>query len=387
MDTEYHAQKRVTIWGAAHAAAKQGYNNAQQLYAAQREMFKKEVDANAVEGVNDFLTNVNRDLQSTLEGPTFKEEWKQEVLPVLDEYIDTILSKLDPLKDKLNNKINVYISSGVKTKEMRNRLVEQIKTYLLSEQIITLEDIQSLLSSTHNFASTDSSTLATTFGIVRRLILSKMKLNKKFGAAIDISLRSLKGMYREDLLQQLMAKYAPSLIVQQTGSFQYKGTGEQIKFDLFLGKVSGTITLQDLQDQIEQYATNIRSTINITQDMGQIDNNFVPFGGVQSKSWIVPWSKIDNNYSSNMTRLSLGNLSHLVPTGEEVHWWHAGVRNLMNNLPEAIGTNNFIFATGNQVYWTADLLAQMREHNYVAAFAMSGDELTGHAEWAIDNDA
>ena len=57
-----------------------------------------------------------------------------------------------------------------------------------------------------------------------------------------------------------------------------------------------------------------------------------------------------------------------MPEGVNAHYWHAGVYNVMSNLTEAIGINNFIFGTGDTIYWTCDLLAKFREAQYVLAF-------------------
>ena len=40
----------------------------------------------------------------------------------------------------------------------------------------------------------------------------------------------------------------------------------------------------------------------------------------------------------------------------------------MSNLTSAIGPLNFLFSTGDQVYWTADLLTELKERQYVLAF-------------------
>ena len=89
-------------------------------------------------------------------------------------------------------------------------------------------------------------------------------------------------------------------------------------------------------------------------------------GGLQSKSWVAPWSM--RSTGGNRNFLSFGHNIGLMPQGEDAHYWHAGVYNVMSNLTTAIGPSNFIFSTGDTVYWTADLLAEFRERQYVLAF-------------------
>ena len=105
---------------------------------------------------------------------------------------------------------------------------------------------------------------------------------------------------------------------------------------------------------VSKYFQNIADSLQNNISQGQanriLEEDPNMLGGIQSKSWIEPWIEDPNNLYIGY---SFGNHAELLPTGQELHMWHAGVRNLMNNLIEVIGSENFLYSTGNAVYYTA----------------------------------
>lgn len=78
-----------------------------------------------------------------------------------------------------------------------------------------------------------------------------------------------------------------------------------------------------------------------------------------------------------------------MPAGKDRYVWHAGIYNIMKHLTDVIGKKNFIFATGDSIYYTADLLQKFRQQQYVFAFYVSKKthEMTGGEVVAQQHDS
>jgi hypothetical protein len=202
-------------------------------------------------------------------------------------------------------------------------------------------------------------------GYVRKLMLLTLQ-NKKLDVNTQHYKTALKGYYKEKLLIPAFNKVLSNYGIEagHTASITNE-KGQQIKYDILLSKGSlKNIDDNDLSKAIArldelQKNSNGKSSVQI------FDTTI--FGGVQSKSWIAPWE--NNEIQGNRKYLSFGHSEQLLPKSEEDrHYWHAGVYNVMDNLMEAIGINNFIYSTGSKIYWTSQLLSDFRKENYVLAF-------------------
>ena len=162
-------------------------------------------------------------------------------------------------------------------------------------------------------------------------------------------------------LNKVLSQYG--ITASQMGSSRNE-SGQQIKYDIILGTVDASSldhpVLDTMIKQMEAFASTVSGDGNVNEHIPNL------MGGLQSKSWVAPWSM--RSIGGNRSFLSFGHNISLMPQGEDAHYWHAGVYNVMSNLTTAIGPSNFIFSTGDTVYWTADLLAEFREKQYVLAF-------------------
>ena len=200
------------------------------------------------------------------------------------------------------------------------------------------------------------------FGYARRLILQYMQ-GQKLNYPTQHYKTALKGYYKEELLipafQKVLSQYS-NKVVTQTGSLT-NNKGAQIKYDLFIGNSE----MPQDSTQLSAFINRLELIAGPVEGNAQINETFQG-GGIQSKSWVLPWST--SSKGGNRNYLSFGHNAALMPDEYNAHFWHAGVYNVMSNLTFAIGPLNFLFSTGDQVYWTADLLAELKKHQYVLAF-------------------
>ena len=113
----------------------------------------------------------------------------------------------------------------------------------------------------------------------------------------------------------------------------------------------------------------INQNINIHETMTTEDT--LIYGGIQSKSWIMPTST--KTRGGNRYWLSFGHHADLIPQGKDAFYWHAGAYNVMNNLMDVIGKYNFIFSTGDNIYYTSQLLMELKQLSYILAFSKPKD--------------
>lgn len=266
------------------------------------------------------------------------------------------------LVDRFKDLVNRGASGEVKPERLYENIKKDIEKFLDSMFFTRSSLMQYIEKSVPSFNGKNNKDIANNlYGYARKLILSDLKKEDLQNVSLKYYKTALKGYYKEELLvpafQKILSTYNQNIGAKQTGSIYQNGA--QIQMDIILGTVSLTsksdLELQKIFDNIPKNVTG-ESKVN-TDIPGLI-------GGIQSKSWIAPWENVPGNTSW----LSFGNHANLLPQGEDAYYWHAGVTNIMSDLINVIGKNNFMFSTGGGIYFTSALLARLRASNYVLAF-------------------
>lgn len=169
---------------------------------------------------------------------------------------------------------------------------------------------------------------------------------------------STKGYYREALIYKAFSRlgeHLDNLPVIPTGS------------------------LKDEKGRSTLYDTYINFLQNVSQGFSMLITENVDAGyGLQSKSWTAPWE--GSNFFGEKYGYSIGSRSELLAQSglkgmpNTIWHWVKGVQFLEKNAIKAIGENQLGFITGNNFYWTADLITYFRAMNYFLAFGYSKEK-------------
>lgn len=354
----------------AHSAIPKGYESAILHYSKQKEDFLQKLQEKTSEPIQDFVKQLNDEIDLEVMNElddTFDEAFNA-VKSYLETYIVQLMQDGNADYSQLLSRFQLIVKKGAEGKinpnNLYNNLLKDIELFL-SKNNVTKSGLAQYVANHSGLKNTQNIDIQNNlFGYARKLILAQ--LQGDFNHSTINYKKSLKGYYKEELLVPALNKILSSYGVEakQTGSIK-DDKGLQIKYDIILGTTGtskiGDELLMPLIKQMEAFSqtqTGLGSVSTI-QTVNLL-------GGLQSKSWIAPWST--RSKGGNRKFLDFGHNSNLMPTGEDAHYWHAGVYNVMSNLINAVGVNNFIFATGDTVYWTTDLLAEFREQQYVLAF-------------------
>ena len=351
----------------AHSAIESGYSSAIQNYTAQKNNFLQELNIEAELAGEEFIEQINQEIQLELSSEldtTFNEAFSA-VKDYFEKYIVSLISSGTSSYQELESKFQKLIRKSnegkVDPKNLYTNLKSSLETFLVTSNH-TRETIMKYVSAQTGLRTENTDIQNNLFGYARRLLLQYMQ-SQKLNYSIQHYKTALKGYYKEELLvpafQKVLSQYS-NKIVTQTGSLT-SSKGVQIKYDLFIGNSE----MPQEFTQLSTFINKLEAMAGTVEGNSQINGAFQG-GGIQSKSWVLPWST--SSVGGNRNYLSFGHNAALMPDEYNAHFWHAGVYNVMSNLTSAIGPLNFLFSTGDQVYWTADLLTELKERQYVLAF-------------------
>lgn len=354
----------------SHAAIPTGYASAIAQYSAQKEAFLQNLQNETGNVINDFISQVNDEItNSTMDelDETFDAAFDA-VKTYIEDYIVNLMEGGNPSYDALLKRFQQVVNKGsagnVNPDNLYKNLQKDIEQFLTINNV-TRSGLAKYVSQQSGLKNTSNTDIQNNlFGYARKLILQQLK-GQELAYSTQHYKTSLKGYYKEELLvpalNKILSKYG--ITASQMGS-QRNEMGQQIKYDIILGTVDASsfddTMLNSMITKMESFSRGAGETSQVQEYTPQL------MGGLQSKSWVAPWSM--RSTGGNRNFLSFGHNIGLMPQGEDAHYWHAGVYNVMSNLTTAIGPSNFIFSTGDTVYWTADLLAEFRERQYVLAF-------------------
>ena len=353
----------------AHKAIPTGYASAIQNYSSQKEAFLQRLQIESNTEIQNFIEQLNNEIANETSNEldsTFDSAFEA-VRQYLEEYIVKCMEDGNANYDQLLTRFKQAVKKGeqgsINPDNLYKNLTKEIENFLAVNNVTKSGLAQYVASVTELKNTTNTDIQNNLFGYARRLILQQLQ-----GQGLAYSTQhyktALKGYYKEELLvpalNKLLQQYGLSAI--QMGSTR-NDSGQQIKYDIILG-TSSTI---DLGEEALGPMLHAMEALSAPMSSAQNINTYYPLaGGLQSKSWIAPWST--KTIGGNRNFLQFGHNAQLMPQGVNAHYWHAGVYNVMSNLTTAIGPGNFLFSTGDTVYWTADLLSEFRERQYVLAF-------------------
>lgn len=374
----------------AHDVIDSGYQSAIDKYRQQKKNFLDLLNISGKDAIDEFLAEINAAVQRETED-TLQETFDagfNEIASYMEnniaKFIDTGDADWNVLVEKFKN--SKTISKGKnkgkqKTpKEHYRGLINDIEKFLTKG--FTKDMLIEQLVKTNSFWGKNQNIKDQAYGYARKLIFKALtEKNNKLNTTDGIGdyqtsfIQTLKGYYQEETLvpalSQVLAKYG---ITADRTAEQTDSKGKEIKYDVILRRIISSdgiaITKDQLSALIQRLDTFNKATGSSSVEYEELDAK----GAIQSKSWGLPLSWLDEKKRENAIQLSnrnffkIGYNSALRPTGVDKHYWHAGVYNVMSSLEEALGISNMMFVTGDEVYFTCDLLAEFREHQYVFAF-------------------
>lgn len=359
----------------AHEAISQGYNSAIMHYSILKEKFLKNLEKAYGDAAQEFLNKINSEIIEEINNST-GTSFDEAFVKIKDYFEQNIAQKIvygrDSDRKVLVEKFRSAVSKN-SVKENPKRLKDNMKKAI--EQYLN-----SLGMDRSFFAQLSGVTQAQTntdmrnqyFGYARQLVLQKLT-SMNGGATLNIQVshfkQALKGYYKEELLvkafDKVLGQFYGGLKSVKTSDLT-NSKSQQIKIDMIIGN-----GIQISGDAKNEYIDNLIKRLSSIppQSEGSSSVNIEDLSaGLQSKSWFVPW---ENSSNKNKGQLILGGASGLMPQGEDAHYWHAGVANVMSNLINVINPGNFLYSTGGDVYWTDELLDRFQKEGYVAAFYWS----------------
>ena len=366
----------------AHQAISDGYSEAISYYEAQRQMFiermKKQGNVDAL--MDDALTQINAQINNSI-SVNAQDEANKLLEQVKNEFENAVLGSLQgntKAIENLNKKLSEYQNSTkIKKENLYQNMKKYIENYLTQIYSKTsYQDVARHIASQIGMGQNDLSAIYNIGGYMRQLILSQIAA-QDFTVNVDHFATALKGYIREeamaDALTKVFSQYG--LVGMQTGSMT-SSKGTQMKVDVILGSSGLNNFVQGCN--IQKTGAGDKFLGSILDWMSDHEGTYQVVGvsdmtielGVQSKSWIAPWDKIASSGKAS-PYIDFGNASWLLPQGDDKHYWHAGVASIMDNLTAAIGYQNVLFSTGNQLYWTGQMLTKFKNKGYVLAFHYS----------------
>lgn len=364
MNNSYESTLSKLVRAQAHNSIQRGYAKSIEHFNQQKNNFFKILEIQDKEFQSVFLEQINTALALQVEENG--DETLENILSEVGPIIENVISGSPEDYSKLIAYVDKKRESG-KTDKIINyyrRVEDEIKNFLLKDSS-TGEKLAKIANT-----STETSLYYQILGYARRTIFERITGNNIINKSKYLI--SMGGFIRESLVAEaLLSAVQNSPFLKDKVSIietsNLKGEAIQhVSYDIILGRG---------QSSNSKYFQNIANSLQNNISQGQanriLEEDPNMLGGIQSKSWIEPWIKEPSNLYIGY---SFGNHAELLPIGQEIHMWHAGVRNLMDNLIEVIGSENFLYSTGNAIYYTADLLSNFRKLNYVLAFGIEKSE-------------
>lgn len=371
-----HNQYYKNLLEKAHKDINVGYDSAIRMYEDQKNTFLEQLKAQGAQQdvLNNLLDNINK---TALDMANQDDGTANKIFESVEKYFtQNIVNTLNGDNVAYNELIaqmeKRQKKGQIEEKKLYDNMIKDLERYIEKVTQKNYTDIKTELAKMIGTSGNKSNAAvgANLGGYLRRLILRKIgnfTNETEFKQIQQHYVISLKGFLKEQALAQAFSSVFKQFNIKayETGSVT-NSSGTQMKFDLILGNQSIKYRSgSSFENLLRRYAA-IEGTY-YAEGCSEI------YGGVQSKSWVTPFDRLGNKKvtSRNKTFLDFGNRSDLLPVGRDKYYWHAGVSACMLNLTSAIGYQNFIFSTGDDIYWTADLLRQFREQGYVLGFHYS----------------
>lgn len=308
----------------------------------------------------------------------FQDEIIQEIN---NENIEEQIKLTDALFEKVRDAVIEQLKGNKELNNLRSQLIQQGKSkknkamnelelglnMILSEERmkeLVLQSLSKYSAATNGFDINDILNQVRSYR--NKLILVRTNSSAKYYK------RSSKGYFREALVHKAFSRISEHL----DGKVSAISTGS-------LKNASGKDTVYDeFVDLLNNVTSSFSEVITETFDSG---TGF----GIQSKSWTAPWERETEN---PFARYSMSGQAELFNYMNKLHYncntwsWIHGIKFLENHLISAIGTRQVGFVTGQNFYWTCDLIANFRQINYFYAFIFDKEHrATSSTSWQTIN--
>ena len=345
----------------SHQIINPGYQIAVNHYSQQKENFLKLLDENIAYKGKNFIEELNEEIQK--ESNEQIDKSAEELYEKIDEeFLNSDLANAIRGDKDLANKYSQATQKHTDRKSIYNSMKLSLEKFLAKQfGVETKQALMEKIGKTiNNQLGNSKDVQQNLLGYIRQMSLQTLALSQ--GSDFPIYFNSFKNALRGYIKETVTTDGFNNLMRKHFDSYSP------------VPIIAITTGYLNAKEDVTLY---MPQTVQ-TEISGLYDIELKPIGGIQSKSWSFPWD--DKNYTFSM--LNLGEKASLLPKNEEdLYYWHAGLYNVMNNLIEAIGDKNFIFGTGNKIYWTASMLNKMKKEKYVFAFTKytsgkNGDKLT-----------
>lgn len=362
-----------TIYQEAHSAISSGYIEAIQHYQVLKDNFLDQLNKTKYTTAKDFINEVmlqtsggKVDNNSSLGQKENKiKNQLDQLKKVIVDYIKNNTNEFDQLRETIKTDINnpraIYndrrhaLKRQAVNQEMKNTLNNEI----LNKKILSIMTQQQ---------KTNEKTTSYFLGFAKAVIYEQLhngKVELKLKDYITGILADYKEEFEKEAFKEVLKKYGmkASLTAQNTNAL-----GQEVKYDMMFHFGKRSLNPRRNSKKIDSMINKMntfKGTV-VGQKTGSVD---IDVFGAQSKSWSMPKEDIIFNQPGVVWTMQFGNYSEGMPRGEEAHYWHAGVRNAMNNIIDILGAGNVIYTFGgSQMIWTVDMLAQIRAQNLVLGY-------------------
>lgn len=376
------------------------YINASKIYEAKKQAILQRLQQeNNISG-QDFINSLQLNYKELMQQKYTSELSNREVK------IETILSHVYKAAEQLVQQIleehsgNIadQISALKQLSQESGESAEKEKKMIIKEidKIISQYETETRVSRLINemlpkFVSADNQQLSTAQVYAYTKSLLKQEIAKRSSIAnIEKAVKKhpsiILGYIREDALTQ-----AALLAIEQ---LQGKNMGArtigsaQSTIDVII-PISGAAKAAVAKgghelDDIVKYLDTIGQSFVVSGESRYENDEFL---GIQSKPWrlyleTTNWNK--NSVGSRASLLQEFQLENITGMPNDLIGWHRGVLFLSQRLQQVMGPNTVMYATGNSITWTSDLLVDLVNtyHKYFAFMVDSKHQLTSHVHLA-----
>lgn len=303
---------------------------------------------------------------------------------ILEEQSGDVVKQIDALM-KISQKTgqNIDQQKKVIAKEL-DKIIERYEAETRVSQLV-YEMLPKFVSSNNQQLST-AQVYSYTKSILKQEIAKRASITN-IEKAVRKHPSIILGYIREDAITQAALRAVEQL--KSNGISARTIGSEKSTIDIIIPVTEGAKAAvfqggQGLSDIIKQLDTLGQNFVVSGESQYDTDE----FLGIQAKPWklylkTANWNR--NSLGSRATLLrefQLENIQSGVPN--DLIGWHKGVLFLSQRLQQVIGPNTVMYATGNSITWTSDLLNDLVNtyHKYFAFMVNSDGKLTSHIHLA-----
>lgn len=311
---------------------------------------------------------------------------------IIDNELNKIIDEVNknPVKDQQDTVTKIYTKiRDLIVNQKDNNTDKDIKKFLnsrwkdrkslaekdfntIAQSILSDKEIENFIVTTLNPGGADISNILAAAKRFRDKVLKSRSIQKT--AVGNVS--KVTGFYREVMIYKSFSTVFQHLEAQGI-NFSVLHAGD-IKFNQRItgqDNITRNMAVDTPYDIYIDFFNNL-SKANFQTRVEEDEQGY----GIQSKSWLEPWSSTWDPDKHSWIRYHIGSRSNLLAQlrngelgGMVPYSWLTGVRFLSRHVPEVLGERNVMWASGNELMYTADMITQFRAKQYFIAFEKSKD--------------